>query len=99
MSKVTFTKTTTTAANEIYARITTTEVCVYDHPLEDYERLIARTVVVRRELFPKYQKCFRPEVSIETQKAGGGYSFDTTSGYFYLGNGVEIETYRGINKQ
>lgn len=98
MSKVTFTKTTTTTSSEIYASITTTETCVYDHPFKGYDRLIAQTTVIRRELFPEYQKCFRPEVSIETQKAGGGNPFDFTSGHFYLGNGVDIETYRGIDK-
>lgn len=98
MSKVTFTKTTTTRSSEIYASIITTEVCVYDRPFEGYDRLIAQTTVIRRELFPEYQKCFRPEVNIETQKAGRGYPFDFTSGHFYLSNGIDIETYRGIDK-
>lgn len=98
MSKVTFTKTTTTRTSEICGNITTIEVCVYDHPFEGYDRLIAQTTVIRRELFPEYQKCFRPEVSIETQKASGGYPFDFTSGHFYLSNGIDIETYRGIDK-
>lgn len=92
MSRVTFTKTTTTTSDTTFASITKTEVHVYDPSFEGLEHEIAHTVIIRWELLPEYKMCVHPKVGIETFS-------NLTVGYFNLGDGITMQAHITIEAQ